>query len=89
MTERIRVYHPETDEPFDVPKAKADELRLNKGWRSHPLDPTAVPAVTETERGSTADSDQGLEDWRDSEIGEEVVEQDEPVQARSKARNNK
>jgi hypothetical protein len=89
MTERVRVYHPETDEPFDVPKSKADELRLNKGWRSHPLDPTAVPAVTETERGSTADSAPELEDWRDSEIGEEVVAYDEPVQDRAKARNRK
>jgi hypothetical protein len=30
----VRVYHPETNEPFDVPEAKATELRLQFGWLS-------------------------------------------------------
>lgn len=42
---RKRVYHPETNEPFDVPSAKADMLVLEKGWLQTPIDPTAVAAV--------------------------------------------
>ncbi len=32
-----RVYHPETNEPFDVPTSKAGDLRLNKGWNTQPF----------------------------------------------------
>jgi hypothetical protein len=32
MPDRIRIYHPETNEPFDLPVDKATDLRLNHGW---------------------------------------------------------
>jgi hypothetical protein len=44
----VRVYHPETGEAFDVTRAKADHLVLEKGWLQTPLDPVAEPAVVET-----------------------------------------
>lgn len=31
----VRVYHPETNEPFDVPEHVATRLRLIEGWLSH------------------------------------------------------
>jgi hypothetical protein len=37
-----RVYHPETNEPFDVPAPKAADLRLNHGWTSTPWTRTEV-----------------------------------------------
>ncbi len=46
----VRVYYPETDEPFDVPRWKADELILKHGWRQTPIDKTGTPAVTDTLR---------------------------------------
>jgi hypothetical protein len=49
MPDRIRVYHPETGEPFDLPVGKANELRLEKGWLAQPLDPDAEPAVKTVE----------------------------------------
>lgn len=47
MPDRVRIYHPETGEPFDCPVAKATDLRLNKGWTSTPVtvDPN-TPVVT-------------------------------------------
>lgn len=39
-----RVYHPETCEPFDVPSAKAADLRLNHGWSSTPWSRQETPA---------------------------------------------
>lgn len=42
----VRVYHPETCEPFDVTESKAADLRLNKGWSSTPwkqIDPEPAP----------------------------------------------
>lgn len=40
---RIRVYHPQTNEPFDVPVNKASELRLNHGWNTHKTVDEAPP----------------------------------------------
>lgn len=40
----VRVYDPKTNEPFDVPEHKADELRLQHGWNTHPYEVTPVPA---------------------------------------------
>lgn len=60
---RERVYHPDTDEPFDVPHRKAVDLRLQHGWRSTPLDPQATPAVQDTERGTGTDP--GVHDFDD------------------------
>lgn len=34
----VRVYHPETNEPFDLPEAKATALRLEQGWLSQPFE---------------------------------------------------
>lgn len=31
----VRVYHPETNEPFDVTESIATKLRLQEGWLSH------------------------------------------------------
>jgi len=44
------VYHPETNEPFELPEAKANKLVLQKGWLQTPIDPTAIPAVQDVER---------------------------------------
>ena len=89
MTERLRVYHPETDEPFDVPVAKAQDLILNEGWRRQPLDPKAEPVVKTVapERGigtSFVDDATEEEDWRDSEVGREVVEYEPRARRRRK-----
>lgn len=32
----FRCYHPETGEPFDVPKHRFDDLVLNQGWLQTP-----------------------------------------------------
>lgn len=83
MPDRIRVYHPETFEAFDLPVDKANDLRLNKGWTSSRPDATAEPAVKtvapeESGSGTSADtvSDEG-ESWRD----EQEDEGDAPVEA--------
>lgn len=47
-----KVYHPETDEMFEVPQHKAVELRLKHGWRVHPIDSTVEAAV------------KSVDDWR-------------------------
>lgn len=41
----VKVYHPETEEVFEVPEHIADRLRLDEGWLSQVSDPTAVHAV--------------------------------------------
>ena len=79
MPDRIRIYHPETFEPFDLPVDKANDLRLNHGWTTSRPNTTAEPAVKTVEPESgigtspDAQSDEG-ESWRDSEVGQEVVE---------------
>lgn len=75
MPDRVRVYPPDSNEPFDVPVEKAGELRLNHGWRSTPFDSTAKPSVeTLDDRGTALSSDECtlLEDWRDSEFSVEI-----------------
>lgn len=52
----VRVYHPETCEPFDVTPSRANDLVLEKGWSQTPwkhVEPEAAPepAVTEVGRG--------------------------------------
>lgn len=52
----VRVYHPETCEPFDVVASKAEVLVLEKGWTKTPwkrVEPEAAPepVVTEIGRG--------------------------------------
>ena len=88
MPERLRVYHPETDEPFDIPVATAQDLVLNKGWRQQPLNPQAEPHVqtVESEHGiDTISDDTEMEDWRDDEIGREII--DVPPVRRRRKRN--
>lgn len=68
MSERIRVYHPVTDEPFDLPVLKANELILNDGWRKQPIDPDAVPAVQTVGRGSDTTTDTVVDDWRTDDV---------------------
>ena len=49
-----RVYHLETNEPFDVPASKASELRLQHGWTSTPWTREEVvvqPVEDEAPRG--------------------------------------
>lgn len=41
--DRVRVYHPETNEPFDVTPSKATHLRLEKGWLSQPFTTVEAP----------------------------------------------
>lgn len=50
MSSHVRIYHPVTSEPFDVPEAKATELRLQEGWLSHPIEPDTAPAVQNVQR---------------------------------------
>lgn len=69
----VRVYHPVTDEPFDLPKSRADDLRLNHGWRSHPVDKNAEAAVQTVESGRGSET-APERDWRD--IEEEDFERD-------------
>lgn len=38
MSIYVRVYDPINNEPFDVPKWKADELRLEHGWNTQPFE---------------------------------------------------
>lgn len=65
MPDRIRVYHPETGEPFDLPVGKANELRLEKGWLAQPIDPDAEPAVKTIEPHKAEVS----HDWREADDG--------------------
>lgn len=69
-----RVYHPETNEPFDVTASRAEALVLDKGWLQTPIDPKAVPAVTETvaPRGKKADEVAPAVDWRGPDEGDEA-----------------
>lgn len=50
----VRVYHPETCEPFDVTPSKASELVLEKGWSQTPwqqAEPAPEPVIEEPVRG--------------------------------------
>lgn len=71
MPDRIRVYHPETNEPFDLPVEKATDLRLNHGWLAQPATKVVQPEQSGTGTISSFDE---MESWRDSEIGVEAVE---------------
>jgi len=88
MSDLVRVYHPTTNEPFDVPKAKADHLRLEKGWNSQPLDPKGKPFVSDAEPRSEIE-EQELADWRASEYGKEAVDYNEKIDAPSKPKKSK
>lgn len=72
--DRKRVYHPETNEPFDPPAAKAEKLVLEHGWLQQPIDPDAVPAVQDIprERGSRSRRPAAAEAF--VEVPEEPVE---------------
>lgn len=62
-----RVYHPTTNEPFDVTHARAEKLVLQHGWLQTPIDPKAEPAVTESpKKGKKADAEPAADDWRGS-----------------------
>lgn len=52
---RQRIYHPETDEPFDVPVGRASDLRLNHGWRSTPISHVDVETESDFGRGTGTD----------------------------------
>lgn len=45
-----RVYHPETNEPFDLPVGRANKLVLQDGWNQTPVDAKAEPAVKTSPR---------------------------------------
>lgn len=61
-----RVYHPSTNEPFDVTVSRAEKLVLQHGWLQTPIDPKAEPAVTESpKKGKKADV-APADDWRGS-----------------------
>lgn len=59
-----RVYHPVTNEPFDLPAARAEALVLEKGWLQTPIDPTAEPAVSSSPQTPVEESESDLEDAR-------------------------
>jgi hypothetical protein len=73
MTHRVKVYHPETDEMFEVTKAVSEHLILNEGWRQHPLDPNATPAVqtVNTPDFDLRTGDEDEDDFLDSDEEEE------------------
>ncbi|AXQ68281.1 hypothetical protein HOT99_gp077 [Caulobacter phage CcrBL10] len=56
MAELVRIYHPETNEPFDVIPSTAERLRLGDGhdglvWLSQPFERVAVEAAPEAPKG--------------------------------------
>jgi hypothetical protein len=81
MPDRIRIYHPETNEPFDLPVEKATDLRLNHGWLAQPSTKAAQPE--ESGIGTISSHDE-MESWRDSEVGKEAVEAPQPRRSRRK-----
>lgn len=54
--ERKRVYHPETNQPFDPPVARANRLILDFGWLQQPIDPDAIALVQDTPREVVEDT---------------------------------
>lgn len=51
-----RVYHPQTGEPFDVPRHKFDELVLHQGWtQSPPEKPKSKPKAKPKSRREAED----------------------------------
>ncbi|AFU86563.1 hypothetical protein D869_gp081 [Caulobacter phage CcrRogue] len=77
MAELVRIYHPETNEPFDVIPSTAERLRLGDGpdglvWLSQPFERVAVEAAPEAPKGrgrkrvSAPVSEEAEDDgWRD------------------------
>lgn len=66
MPDLVRIYHPETEEPFDLPVGKANELVLNKGWLQQKPDKSAKPYVTTTIPPAAPI----IDDWREDEAAE-------------------
>lgn len=79
MPDRQRIYHPETGEPFDLPVAKANHLRLEKGWLAQPLDPDAVPLVQTVGKHQEPVTSDEEEDWSVFDEGDEDDNLDESV----------
>jgi hypothetical protein len=67
--ERMRVYHPETNEPFDVPVAKGAQLVLNNGWSQTPLDAEAEPAVKTVPRASPRRRQAPKPEFEEADLG--------------------
>lgn len=63
-----RVYHPETNEPFDLPEAKATKLRLEDGWLTQPF--VRVPVEDKPKRYATG----SVSGWRPPAEDAEGVE---------------
>lgn len=78
--ERIRVYHPETDESFELPSAQATELILKEGWRQQPLFENKPAPVVE-EVVIEEHFEEHFEEVQETEVEEtteDSVEQDDP-----------
>jgi hypothetical protein len=84
--ERVRVYHPETNEPFDVTPSRADVLRLEKGWLSQPFTKVEVAHTTQENppidwrlQGEGDDESQDDSDGEAPEGDAEVQEDEAPA----------
>ncbi|AFU87247.1 hypothetical protein CcrKarma_gp080 [Caulobacter virus Karma] len=79
MAELVRIYHPETNEPFDVIPSTAERLRLGQGldglvWLSQPFSRAAAeepapeaPKGRGRKRVAAPVSDEAEDDgWRDA-----------------------
>lgn len=93
----VRVYHPETNEPFDLPEAKATKLRLEKGWLSQPFERVPTPEPVELRIGLPADVlaeiERNVADWRsqpatvvEPEDEDEVAEPEPAPRGRGRSR---
>ncbi|UTC29867.1 hypothetical protein BAJUN_02370 [Bajunvirus bajun] len=77
MSNRVRIYSPLTNEPFDVTEARATKLRLDHGWLSQPYTETGDATDLGTGIGEDTgvvdsvvrvpDSENTVIDWRDME----------------------
>lgn len=77
MAELVTIYHPETNEPFELIESKATELRLNAGWLAQPFTvvPEEAPAAPKGGRGRKrveADSEPVEGSWRDAPAEEDL-----------------
>jgi hypothetical protein len=75
------VYHPVTNEPFELLETRANRLVLEQGWLQTPIDPTAEPAVQDVERPQRGKKSAGQNpsepvDWRGTDEGSEDASAD-------------
>lgn len=81
MAELVRIYHPETNEPFDVVTSTADRLRLGLGsdklcWLSQPFTVVAeeedAPAAPKGRGRKRVEADPVEGSWRDAPAEEDL-----------------